>query len=99
MQVVTMQRAQANSQKALSATLSATLDELCGLLSSFPNIEMSRQECEALAVAAISGHAEAEFMVGCVFDAADKPARATEWYFRSASRDYLPAMLQLFAVR
>jgi hypothetical protein len=75
------------------------LDELCGLLSSFPTIQMSPQQCEALADAAISGQAEAEFLVGCVFDAADESSRALEWYFRSASRDYLPAMLQLLAAR
>lgn len=94
MQVVTMQTAQVNSQRALIATL----DELCDLLSSFP-IQMSPREREALAVAAVGGHAEAEFMVGCVFDAADQPARAMEWYFRSASHNYQPAMLQLFALR
>jgi len=80
-------------------SMSATLRELCRFLCSFPNIQMSEEECEALAVAAISGHAEAEFMVGSVFDAAEEPDRAREWYFRSASREYLPAMLQLCAVR
>jgi hypothetical protein len=94
MQVVTMEPAHVNLQRALIASL----DELCGLLSSFP-IQMSPKEREAVAVAAISGHAEAEFMVGCVFDAADQPARAMEWYFRSASHDYVPAMLQLIALR
>jgi hypothetical protein len=87
------------SQESSPETMSATLRELCRFLSSFPNIQMSEEECEALAVAAISGHAEAEFMIGSVFDAADEPARAMEWYFRSANREYLPAMLQLFAVR
>ena len=87
--------ADARSQKVLSATLR----ELCHFLTSFPNIQMSEEECEALAVAAISGHAEAEFMIGSVFDAADEPGRAMEWYFRAANRDYVPAMLQLFAVR
>jgi hypothetical protein len=87
------------TQQHSPKTMCATLRELCRFLSSFPNIQMSEEECEALAVAAVSGHAEAEFMVGSVFDAADEPARAMEWYFRSASRDYLPAMLQLFAVR
>jgi len=38
-------------------------------------------------------------MVGSVYDAADEPVQAWEWYSRAASRDYLPAMLQLFAVR
>jgi TPR repeat protein len=38
-------------------------------------------------------------MIGSVFDAADQPANAIEWYSRAASRDYLPAMLQLLAVR
>jgi TPR repeat protein len=79
--------------------MSATLRELCRFLSSFPNIQMSEEECEALAVAAISGHAEAEFMIGSVFDAAEEADRAMEWYSRSASREYLPAMLQLYAVR
>ena len=54
MQVVTMQTAQANSQRALIAAL----DELCALLSSFPTIQMSPQQCEALAAAAISGKAK-----------------------------------------
>jgi hypothetical protein len=80
-------------------SFSASLRELCSFLSGFPNIQMSEEECKALAVAAINGHAEAEFMIGSVFDAAEEPARAMEWYFRSASRDYLPAMLQLCAVR
>jgi hypothetical protein len=79
--------------------LSATLRELCRFLSTFPNIEMSEGECAALATAAIAGHAEAEFMVGSVFDAAGESEQAMEWYFRSANRDYLPAMLQLFCVR
>jgi hypothetical protein len=79
--------------------LSASLRELCQFLLSFPNIQMTEEECEALAVAAVSGHAEAEFMVGSVFDAAEETERARAWYFRSASRDYLPAMLQLCAVR
>jgi hypothetical protein len=91
--------AQPPTETATHKTLSASLRELCRFLTSLPNIQMSEEECEALAVAAISGHAEAEFMVGSVFDAADEPARAMEWYYRSASRDYLPAMLQLFAVR
>ena len=95
MPVVSMALAETKSQKALTAALR----ELCSFLSSFPNIQMTEEECEALAVAAISGHAEAEFMIGSVFDAADEPARAMEWYSRSASRDYLPAMLQIFAVR
>jgi hypothetical protein len=95
MPLVTMPMVEANSPR----TMSATLRELCRFLSSFPNIQMSEEECEALAVAAISGHAEAEFMVASVFDAADEPARAMEWYFRSANREYLPAMLQLLAVR
>jgi hypothetical protein len=93
--VVMMPGREANSRK----TLSATLRELCGSLSRFSNIQMSEEECEALAVAAIGGHAEAEFMIASAFDAADEPERAIEWYLRSASRDYLPAMLQLLAVR
>jgi hypothetical protein len=95
MAVLTDPRLQEHSHK----TMSATLRELCRFLSSLPNIQMSEEECEALAVAAISGHAEAEFMIGSVFDADDEPARAMQWYFRSASREYLPAMLQLLAVR
>jgi len=95
MPVVAFSAKEATSQRALSATLR----ELCHFLSSFPNIQMSEEDCEALAFAAVSGHAEAEFMVGSVFDAADEPERAMEWYLRSANRDYLPAMLQLFAVR
>jgi hypothetical protein len=78
---------------------SAALRELCNFLFTFPNMEMSEDDCAALAAAALSGHAEAEFMVGSVFDAAGETARAMDWYWRSASRDYLPAMLQLFAIR
>ncbi len=95
MPVISIPAAQANSKNDLSAKLW----ELCRFLSAFPNIQMNQQECESLAVAAIGGHAEAEFMIGSVFDAADEPARALEWYSRAATRDYLPAMLQLFAVR
>jgi len=80
-------------------SLSATLRELCQFLTSFPNIQMSDEDCKALAVAAVSGHAEAEFMIGSVYDAAEEHALAMEWYSRAANRDYLPAMLQLFAVR
>jgi hypothetical protein len=88
-----------NERFSSQRNLVANLRELCRFLTSFPNIQMTEAECEALAVAAISGHAEAEFMVGSVFDAAQETDRAMEWYHRSASRDYLPAMLQLVAVR
>jgi hypothetical protein len=86
-------------QASAHAILRATLGELCRFLSSFPNIQMNEEECQALAVAAVSGHAEAEFMVASVFEAAGESARAMEWYYRSAGRDYLPARLQLFALR
>ena len=81
------------------AILSATLGELCRFLCAFPNIQMTEEDCQALAVAAVSGHAEAEFMVASVYDAAGENERAIEWYSRSAERKYLPAMLQLMAVR
>jgi hypothetical protein len=86
-------------QASAHAILSATLRDLCRFLSAFPNIQMTEEDCQALAVAAVSGHAEAEFMVASVFEAAGESARAMEWYFRSASRDYVPAMLQLCALR
>ena len=100
MPVVTMPLKETKSHKLLSATLR----ELSRLLSSFsnlgsPRVELSEQECAALAVAAINGRAEAEFTVASVFDAAGYTARAAEWYRRAASRDYLPAMLQLTALR
>ena len=95
MRILTTPEMDANSHKCLSATLR----ELCHFLTNFPGIQMSEDECEALAVAAVSGHAEAEFMIGSVFDAAEEPAQATMWYARAAARDYLPAMLQLLAVR
>jgi hypothetical protein len=87
-----------------STTLGATLHELCRYLAASPTVPssevpLSEEECAALAAAALGGHPEAEFLVGSLFDAANAPARAMEWYRRSASRDYLPAMLQLFAVR
>jgi len=80
-------------------TAGGALRELCGFLFHFPNMEMSEDECAALAAAALSGEAEAEFMVGTVFDAAGETAQAMDWFWRSANRDYLPAMLQLIAVR
>jgi TPR repeat protein len=95
MPVVTMPLKQPNPQTILSATLR----ELCRYLAASPKIELSEQECAALAVAALGGHPEAEFMVGSLFDAANDPARALEWYRRSAGRDYPPALLQLFALR
>ena len=95
MPVVTMPVGEATSQKALSSTLG----ELCRFLSSFPGIQMSEEDCQALAVTAVSGHAEAEFMIASVFDAAGEDERAIEWYSRSAARNYLPAMLQLLALR
>jgi hypothetical protein len=79
--------------------MTSTLRQLRQFLVSFSNIQMSEDECEALAVAAVCGHAEAEFMVGSVFDAAGEEARAMEWYHRAAQRDYLPALLQLFSIR
>jgi TPR repeat protein len=38
-------------------------------------------------------------MIASVFDAAGEDERAIEWYSRSAARNYLPAMLQLLALR
>lgn len=79
--------------------MQATLRQLRSFLTRFDNIQMSTEECESLAVAAVSGHAEAEFMVGTVYDAAGESAHAMEWYRRAAMRDYLPALLQMFAIR
>ncbi|MDR3763368.1 MAG: hypothetical protein P4M01_04660 [Acidobacteriota bacterium] len=79
--------------------LRATLCQLRTFLTRFENIQLSNEECESLAVAAVSGHAEAEFMVGTVYDAAGEPACAMEWYRRAAMRDYVPALLQMFAIR
>lgn len=79
--------------------LSVALRELCRILSSFSNLPMSEQDCANLASAALEGQAEAEFTVASVFDAAGESERAVEWYRRAASRDYLPAMLQLCALR
>ena len=95
MPVMTKPATEKNSHR----TLSAVLRELCHFLTTFPHIQMNEDECEALAVAAVSGHAEAEFMVASVYDAAGENERAIEWYSRSAERKYLPAMLQLMAVR
>jgi TPR repeat protein len=98
----------ANPQTILSTTLGAslgaTLHELCRYLAASPTVPsseapLSEKECAALAAAALGGFPEAEFLVGSVFDAANDPARAMEWYRLSASRDYAPAMLQLFALR
>jgi hypothetical protein len=95
MQVICMSAERLSSPRSLSAALR----ELRQFLITFPNIQMSEEECAALAVAAVSGQAEAEFMIGSVFDAAGESDRAMEWYSRSAGRDYLPAMLQLLAMR
>jgi hypothetical protein len=82
----------------LPIILSAKLPELCRFLASFPTLRMSKEECGALALSAVSGDPEAEFTLACVYDAAGESARARQWYFRSAARDYLPAMLQLCTV-
>ena len=82
----------------LQNILSAKLHELCRFLASLPNLRMSEEECEALALSALLGEPESEFVLACVYDAAGDSARARQWYFRSAARDYLPAMLQLCAV-
>ena len=82
-----------------SSAFAAPLRELCDALLAFPSIHLTEADCEALVAAAIAGDSEAEFMIGSLFDAVDEPARAIEWYSRAASRHYLPAMLQLCAVR
>lgn len=79
--------------------MGATLRQLRSFLTRFDNIQMTEDECDSLAVAAVSGHAEAEFMVGTVYDAAGESVHAMEWYRRAAQRDYLPALLQMFAIR
>lgn len=109
MAVVTMPRKSkprkpSDSHTILSTTLGATLHELCRYLAASPTVPasevpLSEEECTELAAAALGGHPEAEFLVGSLFDAAHDPARAMEWYRRSASHDYAPAKLQLFAVR
>jgi len=104
MSVVTMPRKLPDWQTIPSTTLSATLHELCRYLAASPmvqanQVQLSEEECAALAFAAQGGHAEAEFLVGSIFDAAGNPARAMEWYSRSASGNYLPAVLQLFVLR
>jgi TPR repeat protein len=93
-----------DSQANLSTTLGATLHELCCYLAAASvgqanQDPLSEEECAALAAAALDGHAEAEFLVGSVFDAAHDPARALEWYRRSARGDFAPAKLQLSAER
>ena len=75
------------------------LRDLCDSLLAFPGIHLAEADCEALVAAAIAGDSEAEFMIGSFFDAVEEPARAMEWYSRAASRHYLPAMLQLCALR
>lgn len=104
MPVVTMPLKPSRPQAELSARLSATLHELCRYLAASPTVPsnevpLSTEECSALAVVALGGHPEAEFLVGSLFDAAGDPARAMEWYRRSASRHYPPAMLQLLVVQ
>jgi TPR repeat protein len=96
----TKPRKPSNPQTALGATL----HELCRYLAASPMVPanedpLREEECAALADAALGGNPEAEFLVGSLFDAAGDRARAMDWYRRSASRDYRPAMLQLFAVR
>ncbi len=95
-------RKPSDSQATRSATLGATLHELCCYLAAAPTVPssedpLSEEECAALAATALGGHAEAEFLVGSIFDAADDSARAMEWYRRSARGGYAPAKLQLLA--
>jgi hypothetical protein len=91
-----------DSQTIRSATLGATLHELCRYLAASSADQskadpLSEEECAALAATALGGHAEAEFLVGSIFDAADDPARAMEWYRRSGRGGYARAKLQLLA--
>jgi TPR repeat protein len=95
MPVVTMPAMKANFRN----TFGATLPDLFRYLSSSRSIQISEGECESLAAAAVGGQPEAEFMVGSIFDATGEPDCAVEWYSRAADRGYLPAMLQLCAVR
>lgn len=104
MSVVTMTRKQPDWQTIPSMTLGATLHELCRHLAASPmvqanQVQLSEDECAALAFAAQGGHPGAEFLVGSIFDAAGNPDRAMEWYRRSASGNYLPAVLQLVVLR
>jgi hypothetical protein len=95
MTLLTMPLQESDSDKLLSASLR----ELRRILSSFFPIQLNDEECAALAREALRGKAEAEFTVASLFDAAGHTARAIEWYDRAASRNYLPAMLQLTALR
>jgi len=71
------------------------LQRLLEFLTGFYRVELPREECVALAVAALSGHPRAEFLVASAYDAADDAVEARLWYERAARRGFVPAMLQL----
>lgn len=71
------------------------LQRLLNFLTGFYRVDLPEEECMALAVAALSGHPRAEFLVASAYDAADDAVEARLWYERSARRGFVPAMLQL----
>jgi TPR repeat protein len=73
----------------------AAFNHLVGFLTGFYRLNLPEDECMALAVAALSGHPRAEFLVASAYDAADDALEARIWYERAARRGHLPAMLQL----
>jgi TPR repeat protein len=73
----------------------AAFNHLVTFLTGFYRLNLPEDECMALAVAALSGHARAEFLVASAYDAADDAMEARLWYERAARRGHLPAMLQL----
>ncbi|HUO61555.1 MAG TPA: hypothetical protein VMU24_12865 [Candidatus Acidoferrales bacterium] len=73
----------------------AAFNHLLAFLTGFYRLNLPEDECMALAVAALSGHPRAEFLVASAYDAADDAVEARLWYERAARRGHLPAMLQL----
>ncbi len=85
---------ESESEGSLASCVMA-LQRLLDFLTGFYRVELPQDECMALAVAALSGHARAEFLVASAYDAADDAVEARLWYERSARRGFVPAMLQL----
>lgn len=74
-------------------SLSRAIGDLYSFLVNFCASEMSDDDCMALAVAAVSGHTHAEFLVGSAYDGADDRDNAIIWYQRAAEKGFAPAQI------
>ncbi len=83
--------------KRTNGTLSQPFRDLCNFLVNFAQKHgvMSYDDCVALALGALGGHAHAEFLVATAYDAAEEKMHAKRWYERAARHGFVPAIVQL----